>query len=86
MRVETGAVQFEGDHPGVFIRGDDALALAMYLETTMTQIARAGVEPTYVAYQRKLIGILRQCDAREETCNPLLLRSAKDCAITQGGR
>jgi hypothetical protein len=27
-RVETGAVQFGGDWPGLFIRGDDAVFLA----------------------------------------------------------
>jgi hypothetical protein len=26
-RVETGAIQFGGDWPGLFIRGDDAMAL-----------------------------------------------------------
>lgn len=30
-RVETGAVQFGSDWPGVFLRGDDAFALAMHL-------------------------------------------------------
>ena len=31
-RVETGAVQFNEDWPGVFIRGDNALYLAYCLE------------------------------------------------------
>jgi len=26
-RVETGALQFEGDWPGLFIRGDDAMGI-----------------------------------------------------------
>ena len=30
-RVETGAVQFEGDWPGIFIRGDNALAYGYML-------------------------------------------------------
>jgi hypothetical protein len=30
-RVETGAVRFGDDWPGVFIRGDNALAYAIYL-------------------------------------------------------
>ena len=31
-RVETGVVQFGGDWPGVFVRGDDALALAHQID------------------------------------------------------
>ena len=31
-RVETGAVQFGSDWPGMFIRGDNAAALAMALD------------------------------------------------------
>ena len=30
-RVETGAVQFGEDWPGIFIRGDNAISYAMYL-------------------------------------------------------
>ena len=31
-RVETGAVQFGDDWPGLFIRGDNAFALAMHID------------------------------------------------------
>jgi hypothetical protein len=31
-RVETGAIQFGDDWPGLFIRGDEAFALAMDLD------------------------------------------------------
>lgn len=31
-RVESGPVQFGDDWPGIFFRGDDALATAMYLQ------------------------------------------------------
>lgn len=31
-RVETGAVQFGNDWPGLFLRGDDAFALAMHIK------------------------------------------------------
>lgn len=34
-RVETGPTQFGNDWPGLFIRGDDALALAMYLRDVL---------------------------------------------------
>jgi hypothetical protein len=32
QRVETGPVQFGDDWPGVFIRGDNAFGLCMYLD------------------------------------------------------
>lgn len=32
-RIETGVVQFEDDWPGVFIRGDDAFAFTMALDS-----------------------------------------------------
>ena len=31
-RVETGAIRFEDDWPGIFIRGDDCMRLRMVLE------------------------------------------------------
>jgi hypothetical protein len=34
-RVETGAVQFNSDWPGVFIRGDNAVGYAMCLEQAL---------------------------------------------------
>ncbi len=37
-RVETGAVQFGNDWPGVYIRGDNALYLATCLESVIDLI------------------------------------------------
>ena len=81
MRIESGAVQFEGDHPGVFIRGDNALALAMYLQTTLAEIEHAGLRPRYISYQKRLIYLLQQCDAGSKDCNPLQLKSAEECKV-----
>lgn len=39
-RVETGSLQINDDWPGVFIRGDNALAYAMYLEMAINQLER----------------------------------------------
>jgi hypothetical protein len=33
-RVESGALQINGDWPGVFIRGDNALYYSMQLQST----------------------------------------------------
>lgn len=34
-RIETGAIQFGDDWPGLFIRGDDALMLGLLLENCL---------------------------------------------------
>lgn len=42
-RVETGPVQFGNDWPGLFIRGDDCLALALELDAVLEAIGRANL-------------------------------------------
>lgn len=39
-RIETGAVQFGDDWPGLFIRGDNAMALLLAVETLAGQISK----------------------------------------------
>jgi len=41
-RVETGPVQFNDDWPGVFIRGDNALWLAMCLGNYLDTVEKGG--------------------------------------------
>ena len=58
-RVETGPVQFGDDWPGVFIRGDNALAFAM-----TCQIAAEEMSADHWPTRQQLIGladILRSC-------------------------
>jgi hypothetical protein len=38
-RVETGAVQFGDDWPGLFIRGDNALALMLWIRSLSELLA-----------------------------------------------
>ena len=38
-RIETGLVQFGDDHPGLFIRGDEAAYLALVLGNTLAHPA-----------------------------------------------
>jgi hypothetical protein len=40
-RVETGAVQFGGDWPGLFIRGDDAYHLLMTIQIMKNDMGEA---------------------------------------------
>lgn len=57
-RVETGSVRFGTDWPGVFIRGDDALAYATAIEKTLApQFLKDG------AFGRRLVTLLRSCEA-----------------------
>lgn len=43
-RVETGAVQFGDDWPGLFIRGDDCAAMAFSVQSIIRLIGNAGVD------------------------------------------
>lgn len=38
-RIETGPVQFGDDWPGLFIRGDNALAIALSISVLMERVA-----------------------------------------------
>lgn len=37
--VETGAVQFSDDHPGLFVRGDNAVALMIWIQDLGRRLA-----------------------------------------------
>jgi hypothetical protein len=63
-RIETGVVQFGGDWPGVFIRGDDARALAQVLHYCLKQSARQGLIYGRLDY---LVDLLESCQVKEET-------------------
>lgn len=39
-RVESGVVRFEGDWPGLFVRGDDCYQIAIALANLMTWLDR----------------------------------------------
>lgn len=60
MRAETGVMQFEDDWPGVFIRGDNAMAYAMQLQAFLDKKGNVLSE----AILRNLVDLLRSCDAR----------------------
>lgn len=40
----TGAIQFQNDWPGLFVRGDDALALLMELRRTLQELQRGSTK------------------------------------------
>jgi hypothetical protein len=64
-RVETGPIQFGNDWPGIFIRGDNALALAMALRNN-----KAHPDDIFTALQvGGLVALLEGCDARNGCYN-----------------
>jgi hypothetical protein len=68
-RFETGPLQFEGDHPGIFIRGDNALSMAMYLEQAAELLRGMAYNQIALVSGRRLYemaGLLRGCDAHGE--------------------
>jgi hypothetical protein len=56
-RVETGPVRFGADWPGLFIRGDDALAFQVWLDKAATLIE--GHDPESKMARRKLYEITK---------------------------
>ncbi len=59
-RLETGPIYVEGDWPGIFIRGDNALFYAMMLDKAAT---REGLMPLEKVYLKSIARLLRRCDA-----------------------
>jgi len=66
-RRETGPIQFGDDWPGIFIRGDEALGMAVYLEAFLN-----GLDFYRTAIERH-IKLLKSCDIEalkaQEPCN-----------------
>lgn len=63
QRPETGPLEFEGDWPGVFIRGDNAFGYALALEML---IADESPQHRQMALMNLngLAELLRSCDTR----------------------
>jgi hypothetical protein len=59
-RLETGTVQDRDDWPGVFIRGEAAMAYAMQLEMVLDDVTQDSKWAT-LAILRELVGTLRGC-------------------------
>ena len=61
QRAETGVLEFEGDYPGVFIRGDNAFAYAMSLRNVLEKTTADAMSQMIV---RGLLDLLAESDAR----------------------
>jgi hypothetical protein len=62
-RAETGVMEFEGDWPGVFIRGDNAAYYAMALRSVLGMIA-TNTDPISTINIQGLVELLESSDTR----------------------
>jgi hypothetical protein len=74
MRAETGAMRFEGDWRGVFIRGDNATAYAVYLRTF------GSMQPQHQAMFEGLIKLLESSDERNQGVSTQQMKPFAECA------
>lgn len=67
-RVETGAVQFDDDWPGVFIRGKHAFVCKMALENLLTPDPELpdALRRMYESQVRSLINLLDSSNVRNQ--------------------
>ncbi len=82
-RAETGAMQFEGDWRGVFIRGDNAFGYAINIKQMLSvdtelsrKIGRASLE--------SLMELLFSSDERKEGADTQQMKRFDECKREQG--
>lgn len=59
-RIETGVLRFRDDWSGIFIRGDDALHYAMWLEELQKELATIGRRNIFVEELQVLLASCRE--------------------------
>jgi hypothetical protein len=57
-RIETGAIQFNDDWPGLFIRGDDAFALMLELKQLLQALEEQENRECLTYVTRKIVSII----------------------------
>jgi len=78
-RPETGPMQFEGDWPGLFIRGDNAHIMARALENILEWRA----DGTDIHLVQGLLKDLQSCDTSRFP-KPQLMRPFRRCLHSHG--
>lgn len=73
-RPETGAMRFEGDWRGVFIRGDNATAYAMYLRMY------GSMQPQHQAMFDGLVKLLESSDERNPHVSTQEMKPFEQCS------
>jgi hypothetical protein len=65
-RIETGVLAHDGDWPGFFMRGDDALSTARSLHAIAEKIDDPVVRAGGIAFLRRLADRLQECSVETE--------------------
>lgn len=72
-RMETGQVQFGDDWPGIFLRGDNAIGIAIVLKGIADMLPN--LDPVSAAQLRATALVLTACDRRQH--NAIIQGSAR---------
>lgn len=59
-RIATGAIQFNADWPGLFIRGDDAFALMLELKQLLKALEEQDNRECLIYVVRRIVNIIEQ--------------------------
>lgn len=62
-RMESGTVQFGDDWPGIFLRGDNAMGIAILLEGIAEMLPN--LDPVSAEHLRSTARSLMACDSRK---------------------
>jgi len=65
-RAETGVMQFEDDWPGIFIRGDDALAFSQVCKALIAEYKAGDSMPAAISRLNSLERLLAKCNASKK--------------------
>lgn len=64
QRAETGVLEFEGDWPGVFIRGDNAMMYAMTLRLVLESLPKDFGDAFARMYLKGLLELMESSNVR----------------------
>lgn len=80
-RAETGAMRFEGDWRGVFIRGDNAFGYAMYLKAVLANPEHDKTIRMYKTGLEGLMELLLSSDERQDGVETQQMKPFDDCVV-----
>jgi len=83
-RVESGPMAFGDDWTGIFLRGDEAIALASILQSFIESV-QSGDDPCPLdaGILRTFAERLAKCDERHRTVDVQHLLSFEECLMTR---
>ena len=82
-RPETGPMQFGEDWPGVFIRGDNAMAYALNLRQIADDVG--AYRPEDIAYiLKEVYDVLMSCIEHPLHPDKQVMKKFEDCVVKNG--